>query len=57
MRYFEYVGDDFEGDWQRMVDAARMKEWWALMTPLMEPLPTRAEGELSANMEQIFYLS
>lgn len=54
--YFEYVGDDFEADWARMVDAPRMKDWWALMTPLMEPLPTRSEGEFWANMQQIFFL-
>ena len=54
--YFEYWGDDMEKDWARMVDAARMKDWWALMTPLMEPLPTRAAGEFWANMEQIFFL-
>ena len=54
--YFEYVGNDFEADWAKMVNAPRMKDWWALMTPLMEPLPTRSEGEFWANMQQIFFL-
>jgi len=53
---FEYWGDDMEADWAKMVNAQRMKDWWAKMTPLMEPLPTRKEGEFWANMEQIFFL-
>jgi len=31
--YYEYVGDDYEGDQARMAESPRMREWWALTDP------------------------
>ena len=31
--YYEYVGDDYEGDQARMAANPRMQEWWALTEP------------------------
>ena len=28
---------------------------WAIMKPMQEPLPTRAEGEWWANLEEVFH--
>jgi len=39
--YFEYVGDDLNADYVKIVDHPKMQEWWAIMTPMQEPLPTR----------------
>ena len=54
--YFEYAGNDIEGDWKKMVDSAKMKEWWAICCPLQEPVPTRAEGEWWANMKEVWHM-
>lgn len=54
--YFEYVGDDYEADMARMAADPKTQEWWAIMKPMQEPLPTRAEGEWWAEMEEVFHI-
>ena len=53
--YFEYVGDDFEADMAKMADDSVTQEWWDVMMPMQDPLPTRLEGEWWANMEEVFH--
>jgi L-rhamnose mutarotase len=53
--YFEYVGKDFEGDMARMAANPRTQEWWAIMKPMQEPIPTRAAGEWWADLEEVFH--
>ena len=54
--YFEYVGDDFEGDMARMAADPETQRWWDWMMPMQEPLADRAEGEWWASMEEVFHL-
>ena len=53
--YFEYVGDDFEGDMAQMAKDSVTQEWWKLTDPCQEPLESRAEGEWWASMEEVFH--
>jgi L-rhamnose mutarotase len=53
--YFEYHGNDFEADMARMAADPKTQEWWAIMKPFQEPLPTRAEGEWWADMKEAFH--
>jgi len=53
--YFEYVGDDFAADMAKMVADPKTQEWWAIQMPLQAPIPTRAEGEWWASMEEMFH--
>ena len=53
--YFEYVGRDFQADMARMAADPKTQEWWAIMKPLQDPLPTRAEGEWWSTMEEVFH--
>ena len=53
--YFEYVGDDFEADMKKMADDSVTQEWWDVMMPMQDPLPTRKEGEWWADMEEVFH--
>ena len=53
--YFEYLGDDFEGDIERMSEHPRTQEWWAVMKPMQVPLSTKKEGEWWAEMEEVFH--
>jgi L-rhamnose mutarotase len=53
--YFEYVGDDFEADMAKMAADPKTQEWWDIMMPMQDPLPTRAAGEWWAEMEEAFH--
>ena len=54
--YFEYDGDDFEADMEKMAADPATQHWWSLVKPLMQPLPDRAEGEFWSDMEEIYHL-
>ena len=54
--YFEYVGDDFAADMQKMAAHPKTQEWWKIMGPMQQPLDTRATGEWWADMEEVFHL-
>jgi L-rhamnose mutarotase len=54
--YFEYVGTDFAADMARMAADPKTQEWWAVMEPMQDPLPSRAPGEWWAAMEEVFHL-
>jgi L-rhamnose mutarotase len=50
--YYEYTGDDFEGDMARLAAEPRNEEWLKICDPMQIPLP----GEESwAVMEQVYF--
>lgn len=53
--YFEYTGDDFEGDMARMADDPATQRWWDVCKPLLDPLQTRSAGEFWAGMDEVFH--
>ena len=53
--YFEYVGEDYEGDMAKMAADPITQKWWEVCKPCQEPLETRAEGEWWADMEEVFH--
>ena len=53
--YFEYHGQDFEADMAKMAADPKTQEWWAIMGPLQDPIPTRQKGEWWANMQEVFH--
>lgn len=55
--YFEYIGEDFAADMKKMADHPKTQEWWSIMKPMQDPLPTRAEGEWWASMAEVFHLA
>jgi len=54
--YFEYCGVDFQADMAKMAADPKTQEWWAIMEPMQEPLPTRKPGEWWADMEEVFHV-
>ena len=52
--YFEYIGDDFDGDMEKIGDEVT-KTWWTYTDPLQRPLSTRKPGEHWATMEEVFH--
>jgi L-rhamnose mutarotase len=53
--YLEYVGDDYEADMRALGEEPKTKEWWAIMEPMQDQLPSRAEGEWWATMTEVFH--
>ncbi len=53
--YFEYHGADFDSDMARMGEDPKTQEWWAIMKPMQDPIPARAEGEWWAGMDEVFH--
>ncbi len=54
--YFEYNGSDYETDMAKMAAHPKTQEWWAIMGPMQEPVPTRKDGEWWAEMQEVFHL-
>jgi L-rhamnose mutarotase len=52
--YFEYVGDDYQADMDKMAADPVTQEWWAVCKPCMEPLEG-AESTWWAPMEEVFH--
>ncbi len=53
--YFEYIGDNFEADMQKMAADPRTREWWSYTDPLQQPVEDRVPGEWWASMKEIFH--
>ena len=54
--YWEYIGEDFNADMERMKEHPKTQEWWALTDPCQDPLATREPDEQWARLEEIFHL-
>lgn len=54
--YYEYTGADYAGDMARMAADAKTREWWSIMMPMQDPLPSRQPGEWWAEMEEVFHM-
>ena len=54
--YFEYVGEDFNADMDKMAADPKTQEWWAVCKPCQEPIETRKVGEWWADMQEVFHL-
>ncbi|MCO6051828.1 L-rhamnose mutarotase [Mesorhizobium sp. RP14(2022)] len=53
--YFEYVGDDLDGDMAKMAADPVTQEWWTVCMPMQKQLETAGEGEWWASMEEVFH--
>ena len=53
--YFEYVGDDFDGDMAKMAEDPTTQKWWRETNPCQIPLKNRPEGQFWKNMEEVYH--
>jgi L-rhamnose mutarotase len=53
--YFEYTGDNYEADMEKIAADPVTQKWWAVCMPCQQPLDTRNEGEWWAEMEEVFH--
>ena len=54
--YYEYNGEDYEADMNKMKNDKVTLDWWKLTEPCQEPLETRKPGEWWAVMEEVFHV-
>ncbi len=54
--YFEYVGDDFDGDMAKMAADSTTQKWWDVCKPIQTPLNDRADGEWWASIPEVFHV-
>jgi L-rhamnose mutarotase len=53
--YFEYVGDDLDGDLARMAADPTVVEWWSLTDAMQVPYPEREQGAWWLTLREIFH--
>lgn len=53
---WEYHGEDFAADMEKMREHEPTQRWWAMNGPCQEPLASRGSGEHWAMMEPVFHL-
>lgn len=53
--YFEYVGDNYEEDMERMNADPVTQEWWTHTKPCFEKFAIDPSSEFYHDMQQIFY--
>jgi L-rhamnose mutarotase len=53
--YFEYIGDDYAADTQKMAADPKTQEWWTHTDPMQEPLENTAPGEWWAVAKEVFH--
>lgn len=54
--YFEYTGDDFAADMQKMKDDPKTVEWWKETDPCQIRLPGTPEGEQWLGIDEVYHL-
>ncbi len=54
--YFEYVGQNFDADMNRIAEHSETKRWWAQTDPCQFPLPSRSPGGQWSDMEMVFLM-
>ena len=54
--YFEYIGNDFDGDMAKMAADPTTQKWWGVCKPLQSPVPDRADGEWWAAIPEVFHV-
>ena len=52
---FEYHGEDFKKDMEKMAADPKTQEWWTITDPMQEPLETRSPDEWWVPMEEVFH--
>lgn len=54
--YFEYTGEDFEADMQKMATDPMTQKWWSHTKPCFEKFKFSGDDEYYIDMKEIFRL-
>jgi L-rhamnose mutarotase len=53
--YFEYVGDDFQADMEKMGEDPETQQWWKETDPCQIQLPDTPEGKWWKSIPEVFH--
>ena len=53
--YFEYHGKDLEGDMKKWGQNSKMREWWDIHIPMLQPLDKSKREDGWIYLEEIFH--
>jgi L-rhamnose mutarotase len=57
--YFEYVGNDYEGDMATIAADPKTREWWLVTDPMQRPYQGNSTGSVDGNWwtpaEEVFH--
>ena len=53
--YFEYTGDDFKADMEKMAKDPETQRWWKLTDPCQNRLPGTPEGQQWTLIPEVFH--
>ena len=53
--YFEYLGNNFEEDMNKLAAYPETQDWWNICKPMQIPLDTRKNDEWWVYMEEVFH--
>ncbi len=53
--YFEYHGNDFDGDMAKMAAHPKTQEWWDWMMPMQVPVVEKGTDEWWHTVEEVFH--
>ena len=53
--YFEYIGDDFEGDMAKVAADETTQEWWAVCGPMQTPVEDAPRANGGRRLKRSFH--
>lgn len=54
--YFEYVGDDYVADMQKMAADPKTQEWWTHTDPMQEPFEAQERDNWWTVLQEVFHV-
>lgn len=54
--YYEYTGDDYQADMDKMAADPTTQKWWDECMPCQQPIDTATKDEWWVDMEEVFRL-
>ena len=55
LAYFEYHGEDYDADMERMAADPETQRWWSIMDPMQQPLPEAPQGKRWTRIREVFH--
>lgn len=54
--YFEYIGEDYTADMQKMAADPKTQEWWTITDPMQTPLEDHRPDAWWTEVKEVFHV-
>ncbi|PHV70822.1 L-rhamnose 1-epimerase [Sporanaerobium hydrogeniformans] len=54
--YYEYIGEDYQEDMEKMAKDPKTQEWWKYTDPCQQKIESATKDEWWASMEEVFHV-